>query len=75
MYILDVCGSSGILKIFAFLKIILNFIFIIVPIGLIVMVSFDFAKAVTSSGDKANKEALTMLVKRLIIGIIIFLLP
>ena len=75
MYILDVCASSGILKIFAFLKIILNFIFIIAPIGLIIMVSIDFAKAVISGDADAQKKSMELGFNRILYAVFLFAVP
>ena len=75
MYMLDVCSSSGILKIFAFLKIIINFIFIIVAIGLIIMVSIDFAKAIISGDADAQKKSIELGFNRILYAIFLFAVP
>ena len=49
--VLDICKNITFLKIFMYLQILLKLIFIIVPIGLIIIISIDFAKNVLSSDD------------------------
>jgi len=75
MYILDVCGSSGLLKIFAFLKIIMNTVFIIVPIGLIIMVSIDFAKAVISGDADDQSKSVKLGFNRILYAVLLFAVP
>ena len=48
---------------------------IAIPVLLIVLGSVDLGKAVVASDDKAIKTATSVLVKRIIIGIIIFFIP
>ena len=72
---LDVnCGDLGFL-----LRIVAKVLFyvrIIVPILLIVLIVFDFAKVVTGDADeKAKNEAINKAVKRMIYAVIIFLVP
>ena len=74
MYVL-VCESSGLLKILAFLKIILNFVFIIAPIGLIIMVSIDFAKAVISGDAEAQKKSTELGFNRILYAVFLFAVP
>ena len=69
------CEEARVLRAFKIAGFLLFALKIIVPLIIIILGSIDFAKAVIDTGDKANKEAINMLVKRLIIGIIIFLLP
>ncbi len=47
----------------------------IVPLLLIIMGSLDFSKALISSDDKAIKDALGKLIRRIIAGIIVFFIP
>ena len=48
---------------------------IIVPLLLIIMGTIDFTKALTSSDDKAVKDAFGKLVRRIIAGVIVFFIP
>jgi hypothetical protein len=57
------------------IEVIIKLICVVVPIILVVICSIDFAKAVISHDDDALKKALTASFKRLIAGVIIFMLP
>ena len=48
---------------------------ILIPIIIIIMGSIDFFKAVIASKDKEIKKSMQVLIKRIIAGIIIFLVP
>ena len=72
---INFCGDGRVLQAFRIGGFLLFAAKILVPLIIIILGSIDFAKAVINTGDKASKEAVTMLVKRLIIGVIIFLLP
>ena len=74
MYIL-VCESSGLLKILAFLKIIMNIVFVVAPIGLIIMVSIDFAKAVISGDAEAQRKSLELGFNRILYAVLLFAVP
>lgn len=72
---MDICSQNGVrhvLHIFGYLVFALK---IAVPLLLVIMGSMDFAKALVDSDDKAMKDALAKLIKRIIAGIIIFFLP
>lgn len=48
----------------------------VIPVLLIVLISFDLFKVVTTNpDDKAKSDALTKIVKRVIYAVIIFLIP
>ena len=59
------CGGSGILKVLLFIKEIMNVLFIIVPIGLIIIMSIDLAKAVMSSDSEEMKKVTKITIKRI----------
>ena len=71
------CDTSGTLTFFYYIKIIANLIFIITPILLIVMGSFDFLGAITGNYSKQDllNNSLSKIIKRTIIAIIILILP
>lgn len=48
---------------------------IVIPVLIIIMGSIDLGKAVVSSDDKAIKSATGTLIKRIIIGVVIFFIP
>jgi hypothetical protein len=59
----------------SFLKDILMYPKIIVPILVILLGTLDFAKAVISSKEDEMKKAQTTFIKRLLLGIVIFFVP
>lgn len=72
---IDFCEQDGVRKTFQIVGYILYVAKIIVPLLLIIMGTIDFAKATISSDDKAPKEAVATLIKRVLIAVIIFLIP
>lgn len=72
---MEVCLNPGVLKVIYFIKLLMNIIFIIVPIGLIVMGSIDLSKSVANSDDKEQKKNLNLFLKRLLFSIILFAIP
>lgn len=69
------CGGSGVLKVLLFIKEIMNVLFIIVPIGLIIIMSIDLAKAVMSSDSEEMKKVTKITIKRLVYAVILFAIP
>ena len=69
------CMQDSVLKTFRIMGMLLFVLKILVPLIIIILGTIDFVKALLDTGDKANKEAINMLVKRFIIGVIIFMLP
>ena len=70
--ILDICSSPSVLKVMRIVKILINFIKIIVPIILIVTGSMTFLKAV-SNGD--NPKAMKAFIRKCVGAIAIFMVP
>ena len=56
-------------------KFILNVIRFGIPLILIVMISIDLFKAMTSGDEKAQKDAQAKSIKRVIYAVVIFLVP
>ena len=78
MYILDVldlCKNIAFLKIFMYIQILLKFIFIIVPICLIIMLSIDFAKNVLSSDDGEITKNKNIIIQRIVMALFLFAVP
>ena len=69
------CEESGVLKTFQIIGYLLFIAKIIVPLLLIILGSIDFAKATISSDDKAPRDAVMALVRRVLIAVIIFFIP
>ncbi len=72
---INICEDGNILKGIRVVGFVFFVLKILVPLILIVMATVDFAKAVISSDDKSNKDAINKLVRRTIIAVIIFLIP
>lgn len=75
MYLLNICESSGVLRVFYILKICLSIVTTILPIIVIAMFMVDAFKAVTDGKSDSLKEIFTKNVKRLISALIVFLIP
>ena len=75
MYFIKVNEAClNVLGVVYFIRELLKIAYIVVPAGLIVMISFDFVKGVINFGE-SNTKALTYVVKRLINSMLIFLIP
>lgn len=73
--ILMECHNVDLLKTIMFVKAILNIIFIVVPIGLIIMMAIDFLKVVIAGNENEQKENFTISVKRAIAVVVLFFVP
>lgn len=71
----NICTNSSFLKIFYFIKELLNIIFILVPIGLILMIAFDFGKNVLAGKEDEMKKNLNVAIKKVMMAVIIFFIP
>lgn len=69
------CENIGVLQTILFIKELLKIVLIIVPLGLIIMVSFDFAKNVMASNVDDMKKRLNLAIKRVIMAVALFLVP
>lgn len=77
MFLLDItnCGGSGFLKVLLFIKEIMDIIFIIVPIGLIIMMLIDLSKAVMAGDAEEMKKVSKIVVKRIVYAVVLFAVP
>ena len=73
--VLDICTEPNILKVILFIKTLLSYLFFIIPMGLIVMISIDFAKNVIAGKDDDMKKNLSLAIKRIIYCVAMFLVP
>ena len=53
---MDACNNPDILRVIYFIKILIEIIMIIVPIGLIIMGLLDFSKSVVTNDENARKK-------------------
>ncbi len=70
-----VCEEVAVQRVMGIVKLIMNVICIVVPIVLILLGSFDLFKAVTAGKDDDIKNKQKTLIKRVIAGVIVFLVP
>ena len=73
--LIEACENPDILRIIYFIKILIDIVKIIVPIGLIIIGSIDFSKSVINSDEKEQKKTLNLFIKRLIYAALIFIVP
>lgn len=69
------CEISGVLKVILFAKTLLDYVCVIVPIGLIIMVSIDIGKNVIAGHEDDMKKNVNIAMKRIIYCMCIFLVP
>ena len=75
MFFLAECsGDPGILRLIYYVMTLAKTLFIVVPIGAVIMISLDMAKTIMSSKDEFNKY-LSVSIKRIIYCAIVFLVP
>ena len=70
----DPCRSSAVLKVIYFIFEIIKLAFILVPIGLIAMITVDFAKNVMTNEDEMKKN-LSIVLKRILMCVFLFFVP
>lgn len=75
LLVTDACDNISVLRTVLFIKELLKIVFILVPIGLIVMLSVDLAKNVISGKDDEMRKNFSIAMKRLIYIVILFLVP
>ena len=71
----DFCTDPAVNNIMYLIGVVVGVIKIAVPVILIIVGMVDLIKAITSQDEKQIKPATTFLVKKVVIGIIIFLVP
>lgn len=71
----SLCGQAAIRNVLYLVGVVVAVIRIAVPIILVVIGMIDLVKALTSQDDKQIKSATSLLVKRVVIGVVVFLVP
>lgn len=74
-FLLETCQHPGVLRILYFVSLLLDLIFIIVPIVLILMLLIDFSKAVIAGDDDKVKKSTKIVGKRIIYAVLVFATP
>lgn len=73
-FLVETWQNPGVLRVLYFVYLLIDVLFIIVPISLIIILLIDFFKATISSGDTAKKSA-KMVGKRIISAVLVFCIP
>ena len=71
----SLCSTTAMSNVLYLIGVVVAVIRVAVPIILIVLGMVDLVKALTSQDDKQVKAATTLLVKRVVIAIAVFLVP
>lgn len=73
--ITEACENISVLRTVLFIKSLLKIAFILIPIGLIIMLSIDLAKNVISNKEDEMRKNVQLAIKRLVFIIFLFLVP
>ena len=73
--ILSLCTDGNVLKIIRYIKIIINTIFIIVPILLLVTASISYLKAISNGDNDSLAKTNKAMISKCIAAVIIFFIP
>lgn len=71
--LLSICGQPNVLEIIKVVKLLIQAICIIVPIGLYESISIDFVKGVCSDENNLYKTSIKSAINRAIAGVVVFL--
>lgn len=71
----NICTNSSVLRVIMFLSNLIKMIFILVPIGLILMISVDFAKNVVTNDESSMKKNVSVALKRILMAVVLFFIP
>lgn len=74
-FLLETCQHPGVLKVIYFISLLIDIVFMIVPIILIILLLIDFSKAVISGDSENNKKNNKLVIKRIISAIVVFSIP
>ena len=72
---LDICKEPGIIKVLLYIKRFINFVLVVIHIGLILIITIDLFKNIMSPKDDNDKKNTSKAIKRIIYCIILFLVP
>lgn len=75
MFFLNVCENPDILRILYFGLKILDYIFLLIPIGLIIFVIIDVVKIVIAGDEKEAKGNQKTIINRVIFAVLLFFVP
>ena len=72
---IDFCENESMLRAFAIIRVFITVVKVMVPLLIIIKTTIDLTKAIIASNDNQIKEITTKIPRRLIAGLIIFLIP
>jgi surface polysaccharide O-acyltransferase-like enzyme len=72
---LGICSDTDMQQVWGIVKAILWIIRIAIPLILVIIGTVTFGKAIIADDDKEIKSAVTKLIKKVILAVIIFVLP
>ena len=73
--ILSLCSDANVLKILRYIKIVINIIFLIVPILLLVTASISYLKAISNADKDEIAKTNKAMISKCIAAVIIFFIP
>ncbi len=74
-FLISACENPDILRVIYLIKLGLQFVFVIVPIALIVLLCLDFTKIVTSRSDEDMKKFRSLAIRRILVAMSVFSVP
>lgn len=72
---MDVCNNPDVLRVIMYIKILLKYVFILVPMGLMLMMGLDFFKNVVAGKEDEMSKNTKLSLKRLIFCVALFFVP
>lgn len=72
---MDACNNPDVLRVIMYIKILLKYVFILVPMGLILMMGLDFFKNVVAGKEDEMSKNTKLSLKRLIFCVALFFVP
>ena len=76
MYILlEVCQNPTVLRVIYFVSLLLDVVFVLLPIGLVIYLMIDFTKAVVADSEDKQLKSTKLVGKRILYAVIVFAVP
>lgn len=69
------CETPWILQVIYFVKLLFNFVHIILPIGLIIYMMIDFSKCMLSNDESAQSKIVKQSFKRIMYAVLVYVVP
>lgn len=74
-FLLEACEHPDVLRVLFFATEFLDILFVILPIGLIIMLMIDFTKAVVVNKEEEQIKSTKLVVKRIMYAVLVFAIP